>query len=47
MVPEQSGFSQGISTENAAYKPTDSAFRLLNQKRKVREIFCNLAKVFE
>jgi hypothetical protein len=46
MVPEQFGFWKGTSTENAAYKLTDTELRSLNQKRN-GEIFCNLAKVFD
>jgi len=39
-------FSRLISTENVACKLTDSVFRSLNQKRHVRQFFCNLSKAF-
>jgi hypothetical protein len=32
LVPEQFGFTQGSSTENAALKLTDSVFKSVNQK---------------
>jgi hypothetical protein len=33
LAPEQFGFRKGISTENAAYKVTDSTFDLLTKKK--------------
>jgi hypothetical protein len=32
LVPEQFGFRKGISTENAAFKLTDSVLKSLNQE---------------
>jgi len=34
LVPEQFGFRQGSSTENAAFKLTDSVPKSINQKKK-------------
>jgi hypothetical protein len=47
LVPEQFGFSKGISTENAAFKLTDSVLKSINKKMHVGEIFCDLAKAFD
>jgi hypothetical protein len=47
LVPEQRGFRKGITTENAAFKLTDSVFKSLNQKIHIGGIFCDLAKAFE
>jgi hypothetical protein len=47
LVPEQSGFRKGISTENAAFKLTDSVFKSINEKMNVGGIFCDLAKAFD
>jgi hypothetical protein len=46
LVPEQLCFRKGISTENAAFKLTDSVLKFLNQKMHVNGIFCDLAKAF-
>jgi hypothetical protein len=35
LVPEQHAFRKGISTDDAAFKLTDSVFRSLNQKLHV------------
>jgi hypothetical protein len=47
VVPEQFGFRKGISTENAAFRRTDSVLKSLNQKMHVGGIFCDLAKAFD
>jgi hypothetical protein len=47
LVPEQCDIGKGISTENAAYKLTDSALKCINKKMHVGGIFCDLAKAFE
>jgi hypothetical protein len=47
LVPEQHGFRKGISTENVAFRLTDSVFKSLNQKIHVGGIFCDLAKAFD
>ena len=44
MVTEQNDFRKGISTENAAFRLTDSVFKYINQKMHVWEIFHDLAK---
>jgi shikimate kinase len=44
LVPEQSSFRKGISTENAAFKLTDCILKLFHQKMHVGEILCGLAK---
>ena len=47
LAPEQFGFRKGISTENAAYKLTDSTFDLLTKKKHVWGIFCDLFQMFD
>jgi hypothetical protein len=47
LVPEQHAFTKGMSTEDAAFKLTDSVFRPLNQKLHVGGIFCDLSKAFD
>jgi hypothetical protein len=47
LVPEQHAFRKGMSTEDAAFKLTDSVFRSLNQKLYVGGIFCELSKAFD
>jgi hypothetical protein len=47
LVPEQFGFRQGKSTDNAAFKLTNSVLKSVNQKIHVRGIFCDLAKAFD
>jgi hypothetical protein len=44
LVPEQSGFRKGVSTEDAVFKLTDNVLRSINQKMHVGGIFCDLAK---
>jgi hypothetical protein len=46
LVPEQSGFRRGMSTENTTYKLTNF-FKSLNQKREVGRICCYLADMFD
>jgi hypothetical protein len=46
LVPEQHAFRKGMSTEDAAFKLTDTVFRSLNRKLHVGEIFCDLSKAF-
>ncbi|GFG38826.1 hypothetical protein Cfor_11239 [Coptotermes formosanus] len=46
-VTEQHGFRNGISTEKAAFRRTNSVFQSLNKKRHVGGIFCALAKAFD
>jgi hypothetical protein len=45
LVPEQFGFKQGKSTQNATFKLTDSVLISINQKLHVGGIFCDLGKV--
>jgi hypothetical protein len=47
LTPEQFGFRQGKSTDNAAFKPTNSVLIPINQKMHVGGIFCDLAKAFD
>jgi hypothetical protein len=47
LLPEQFGFRQGNSIENAAFKQTDSVLKSINQKMHVGGIFCDLAKAFD
>jgi len=47
LVTEQYGFRKGISTEDAAFRLTDSVFKPVNKKMHVGRIFCDLAKAFD
>jgi hypothetical protein len=47
LVSEQFGFRQGSSTENAAFKLTNSILKSINQKIHASGIFCDLAKAFD
>jgi hypothetical protein len=47
LVPEQLAFRKGKSTEDAAFKLTDSVFKSLNQKLHVGGIFYDLSKAFD
>jgi len=44
LVPEQFGFRKGLSTDKAACKLTDTAFKSLNQQRHVGKMCCDLAE---
>ena len=45
--PEQYTFRKGKSTEDAAFRLTDSVLKSLNQKLYVGGIFCDLSKAFD
>jgi len=47
LVPEQYAFRKGMSTEDAAFRLTDSVLKSLNQKLHVGGIFCDLSKAFD
>jgi hypothetical protein len=47
LAPEQFGFRQGKSTDNAAFKVTNSLLKSVNQKMHVGGIFCDLPKAFD
>ena len=47
LVTQQYDFRKGISTEDAAFRLTDSVFECINQKMHVRGIFYDLAKAFD
>ena len=47
LVTEHYGFVKGISTENTAFRLTDSVFKSVNQKMHVGGIFCVLAMTFD
>jgi len=47
LVTGQYGFREGISTEDAAFRLTDSVFKSINQKIHVGGIFFDLAKAFD
>jgi hypothetical protein len=47
LVPEPFGFRKGISTENAAFKLTDSVLKSINKKMQFGGIFCDVAKAFD
>jgi hypothetical protein len=46
LVPEHCGFKQGKSTDDAAFKLTNSVLKPINQKMLVRGIVCDSAKAF-
>jgi len=46
-VTEEDGFDKGISTENAAFRVTDTVLKFINQKMHVGGIFCDLTKAFD
>jgi len=47
LVTEQHGFRKGISTENPAFRLTDSVLKSVNQKMMhIGGILCNLEKAF-
>jgi retron-type reverse transcriptase len=47
LVPEQLGFRQEKSTNNAAFKLTNNILNSVNQKLHVGGIFSDLAKAFD
>ena len=47
LAPEQYAFRKGKSTEDAAFRLTDSVLKSLNQKLYVGGIFCDLSKAFD
>jgi hypothetical protein len=47
LAPEEFGFWKGMSTENAAFKLTDSVLKSVNKKMHVGGIFSDLAKFFD
>jgi hypothetical protein len=47
LAPEQYAFRKGTSTEDAAFRLTDSVLKSLNQKLYVGGIFCDLSKAFD
>jgi len=46
LVTEQCDFRKGISTEDAAFKLTDSVYKSINQKINFGGIFCDLTVSF-
>jgi hypothetical protein len=42
-VTEEYGFGKGVSTDDAAFRLTDTVFRSVKHKMRVEEIFCDLA----
>jgi len=47
LAPEQYTFRKGKSTDDAAFRLTDSVLKSLNQKLYVGGIFCDLSKAFD
>jgi hypothetical protein len=47
LVPEQFGFRQGKSTDDAAFKLTNSVLKSINQKMHVGGIFSDSSKAFD
>jgi hypothetical protein len=44
LVTEEFGFRKGLSTDNAAYKLTDSILSAQNKQYCIIGVFCDLAK---
>jgi hypothetical protein len=47
LVTEQYDLRKEISTEDAAFRPTESMFKYINPKKHVGGIFCDLTKAFD
>ena len=47
LVPEKYAFRKGMSTEDVAFRLTDSILKSLNQKLHVGGNFCDLSKAFD
>jgi hypothetical protein len=47
LVTERYGFRIGLSTEDAAFRLTDSVFKCVNQRLHVGRMFCDLGKAFD
>jgi hypothetical protein len=47
LVPEQSGFRQGISIEKAVFTLTDNILNAINQRKQIGGLFCDLTKAFD
>jgi len=47
LAPEKYAFRKGMSTENAAFRLTDSVLKSLNQELYVGGVFCDLLKAFD
>jgi hypothetical protein len=47
LVTEEHGFDKEISTENAAFRVTDTVLKSVNQKMHVGGIFCDFAKALD
>jgi hypothetical protein len=47
LVPEQYAFRKGRSTEDAAFRLTDSVLKSLNQKLHIEGILCDLSKAYD
>jgi hypothetical protein len=47
LVPEQYGFSEGVSTVTATHKLIETVFNARNKKEYVAGIFCVLTKAFD
>jgi len=47
LAPEQYAFRKGSSTEDVAFRLTDSVLKSLNQKLYVGGIFCDLSEAFD
>jgi len=47
LAPEQYAFRKGKSTEDVAFRLTDSVLKSLNQKLYIGGIFCDLSEAFD
>ena len=47
LATEHYSFRKDISTEDATFRLTDSAFKFINQDKHVGGIFCDVAKAFD
>ena len=45
LVPEQHAFGNGMSTEDATFRLTESVFKSLNQILHIGGIFCDLSRL--
>jgi hypothetical protein len=47
LVPQQFGFRKGISIEKAIFTLTNNILNLINQRKQIGGILCDLAKAFD
>jgi hypothetical protein len=47
LIPEQSGYRKGISTEKPIFNLVDNILISLDQQQQIGGIFCDLTKAFD